>query len=57
MRSPRINEARRLADPEANGAKSGGLAQAMERLFSTGKIKVETTSGPQSKRRERLVRV
>jgi RecA-family ATPase len=42
--------------PEAGGAKSSGLAQAMERLFSTGKIKVET-SGPQSKRRQRLVRV
>jgi RecA-family ATPase len=41
--------------PEANGAKRTGLAQAMERLFSTGKIKVET-SGPPSKRRARLVR-
>ena len=42
--------------PEANGAKRAGLAQAMERLFSARKIKVET-SGPPSKRRARLVRV
>jgi len=41
--------------PEAGAAERKGLAEAMERLFSTGKIKVET-SGPQSKRRERLVR-
>jgi RecA-family ATPase len=42
--------------PEAGGAKRSGLAQAMERLFSARKIKVET-SGPSSKRRARLVRV
>jgi hypothetical protein len=42
--------------PEASGAKRSGLAQAMERLFSARKIKVET-SGPPSKRRARLVRV
>jgi RecA-family ATPase len=41
--------------PEVGGAKRNGLAQAMERLFSAGKIKVET-SGPPSKRRERLIR-
>jgi hypothetical protein len=35
--------------------RAGDPVEAMERLFSTGKIKVET-SGPQSKRRQRLVR-
>lgn len=41
--------------PEAGGAKRNGLAQAMERLFSARRIKVETSGAP-SKRRERLVR-
>jgi RecA-family ATPase len=42
--------------PEAGGLKSRALAPAMERLLSSGRIKVETF-GPPSKQRTRLVRV
>jgi hypothetical protein len=32
--------------PEAGGAKRNGIAQAMERLFSAGKIKIEARGPP-----------
>jgi len=41
--------------PRANGTTKGGFAAAMERLFASGQIIVETT-GPASKRRSQLVR-
>jgi RecA-family ATPase len=43
------------AMPEAAGNNRKALDLAMQRLFSTNRIKVET-SGPPSKRRERIVR-